>query len=61
MTYSSEVMITEATSHLVAMESAGGDMHQAAFILRALAPGTISLWVNATGEVMGEGGGGCGE
>ncbi len=55
-TYNNEIAGQEAASQVVHFVQAEGDMHQATFTLLVIAPGTTSIWVNATGEVQASNG-----
>lgn len=55
-TYSNEATGQEPASQIVQFVQAEVDGDQATFTLLALAPGTTTIWVTATGEVQSEDG-----
>lgn len=52
LTYDNQLRIYEAASNILEVVSAQGEMRQAVYVLKAKAPGTTHLWINATGEVQ---------
>lgn len=51
ITYDNQINPQQDISDVLQFVSGSGELNSATFTLRALAPGTVILWVNATGEI----------
>lgn len=51
ITYDNQVNPQEGISQVLQFVSGSGEMDSAVFTLQAINPGTVILWVNATGEI----------